>query len=72
MWPAASAAAFADEWLDFLFYESLASVGGVANATMATVLTRTGRIFLFPFCIMYLLASVRVNFNPDPSARHLP
>jgi cation transporter-like permease len=45
---------------------------GIANATMAMVLTRTGRIFLFAFCIMSLLASVRVNFNPDPSARHVP
>src|SRR5438105_14095179 len=64
-WPVASAAALADEVPDFLFFESLASAGVIANTTMVTALTRLGRINCLAFCIMNLLAIVSVNFNPE-------
>jgi hypothetical protein len=43
----------------------LASAGVIANATMAMALTRIGSLVFFAFRIMNLLASVRVNFNPE-------
>src|SRR5687767_566768 len=63
--PAASAAASADEWLDFLFFESLANAGVIAKTTRTTVFTRTGRISFLAICITNLLVSVRIKFDPD-------
>ena len=54
-WPTASDAAFADEWRDFLFFESLASAGAIANATMTKALTKAGGVRFFTFCMMNLL-----------------
>ena len=48
-----------------MLFESLASAGVIANATMATVLTRTGRIFFLAFVMAKPPTSVRVIFNPE-------
>ena len=47
-----------------LDFESLASAGAMVKVTMATALTRIGRIF-FTFCIMEPPSSVKVIFNSE-------
>lgn len=51
-------------WPDFTFFEALARVRGIANIPMATMLTRTGRIFYFAFCIMRSLLG-----QPEPPSK---
>src|SRR5215813_485199 len=63
-WPIDSAATFAEEWVAFLFFESLANAGAAANTTMARALTILWRICCFAVCIRKPPSSERGQFQP--------